>query len=96
MPRLVFSRGKQTRRASTVAQQPNDNASEDCDSRQGTLPLVTDLFFCVKWQRVFFVGFHGDEFDCHPWENSESSFEKFTLADLPSLLRITEISGRSY
>lgn len=53
MPKHVFSRGKQTHRASTVAQQFDDNASEDRDSRQGTPGLVTDLFLCVK-QHGFF------------------------------------------
>lgn len=92
MPRRVFSRGKQTHRASAVARQPDDNASEDRDSRQGTLSLVTDLFFCVKRQGFFRVSLHGDEFDGHPWDSTESGFTKLTLADLPSLLCITEIS----
>lgn len=92
MPRHVFNRGKQTHRASTVAQQPDDKASEDCDSRQDTLGLVTDLFFCVKWQVFFCVGHHGEEFDHYPWDTTESGFTKPALADLPSLLCITEIS----
>ena len=92
MPRHVFSRGKQTHRASTVPQQPDDNASEDRGSREGTLGLVTDLFFWVKRQGFFGVSLHGDEFDRHPWDSTESGCTKLTLADLPSLLCMTEIS----
>lgn len=38
---------------STAAQQPDDKASEDPDSRQDIVGLVTDLLFCVKWQDFF-------------------------------------------
>lgn len=55
MSRHVFSRGKQTDQVNTVVQQPDDNASEDHGSRQGTLLLVTDLLLCVKQQVFFFV-----------------------------------------
>lgn len=92
MPRRVFGRGKQTRRASTVAQQPDDSASGDRDSRQDTLGLGIDLFFCVKRQGFLHVSLHGDEFDHHPWDSTEGGFTKLTLADLPSLLCITEFS----
>lgn len=77
---------------STAAQQPDDKASEDPDSRQDIVGLVTDLLFCVKWQDFFCISLHGDEFDCHPWDSTESRFTKFCLADLPSLVCIVEIT----
>jgi len=75
MPRHVRSRGKQSHRASTVAQQLRSNTSEDCDSRQGSLGLVTDLFFCVKRQGFIRVSLHGDEFDRHPWDSTERGLQ---------------------
>lgn len=71
--------------------QPDDNTSKDSNLRESTIGLVTDLFICVKLQGFFGVSLHGDEFDRHPWDSTESSFTKLTLADLPSLLCITEI-----
>lgn len=66
---------------STAAQQPDNNASGDRNSREGTIGLITDLFFCAIQQGFLRVSLHGDEFDRHPRDSAEW-FRKLTLADL--------------
>lgn len=55
----------------STAQQPDDNAPADRNSAEGTVGLITDLFFAVTRRGFFGVSLHGDEFDRHPQGSTE-------------------------